>query len=142
MNYIDRIKNEITHKYLDQKEFIQATNEILDSLSLVINSDHRYEEHKLLERLIEPERLLSFDVKWMDDNRNIQTNKGYRVQFNSVLGPYKGGLRFHPSVNVSVFALQELGTQAWTDHQQMRQQYGQHFRNAEEVSVLSFPRLL
>ena len=102
MDYITSIKEQIKNKYPEQKEFIQATSEILDSLSSVINEDSRFEQHKILEKLIEPDRVLSFDVEWVDDNGNVQTNKGYRVQFNNVLGPYKGGLRFHPSVNTSV----------------------------------------
>lgn len=102
MNYIDNIKKQIKEKYPNQKEFIQATSEILDSLSLVINSDSRFQDKKLLEKLIEPEKIIEFDVEWLDDKGNTQINKGYRVQFNSALGPYKGGLRFHPSVNISV----------------------------------------
>lgn len=102
MNYIEQVKNKIKNTYPNEKEFIQATSEVLDSLSLVINSDSRYQEHSLLEKLIEPERIISFDVHWIDDQGKEQINKGYRVQFNSVLGPYKGGLRFHPSVNLSV----------------------------------------
>ena len=102
MNYIEQVKDKIKNTYPNEKEFIQATSEVLDSLSLVINSDSRYQEHSLLEKLIEPERIISFDVHWIDDQGKEQINKGYRVQFNSVLGPYKGGLRFHPSVNLSV----------------------------------------
>ena len=102
MDYITSIKEQIKNKYPEQKEFIQATSEILDSLSSVINEDSRFEQHKILEKLIEPDRVLSFDVEWGDDNGNVQTNKGYRVHFINVLGPYKGGLRFHPSVNTSV----------------------------------------
>lgn len=102
MNYIEQVKDKIKNTYPNEKEFIQATSEVLDSLSLVINSDSRYQEHSLLEKLIEPERIISFDVHWIDDQGKEQINKGYRVQFNSALGPYKGGLRFHPSVNLSV----------------------------------------
>lgn len=102
MTYIAKVKEYIRNKYPNEKEFIQATSEILDSLAIVIENDHRYEAQSLLEKIIEPERIVSFDVEWIDDQGITQVNKGYRVQFNSVLGPYKGGLRFHPSVNLSV----------------------------------------
>ena len=102
MTYIAKVKEYIRNKYPNEKEFIQATNEILDSLAIVIENDPRYEAQSLLEKIIEPERIVSFDVEWIDDQGITQVNKGYRVQFNSVLGPYKGGLRFHPSVNLSV----------------------------------------
>ena len=75
MDYITSIKEQIKNKYPEQKEFIQATSEILDSLSSVINEDSRFEQHKILEKLIEPDRVLSFDVEWVDDNGNVQTNK-------------------------------------------------------------------
>lgn len=85
-----------------QHEFYQAAEEVLDSLLPVLESDNRYARHGIVERLVEPERQIIFRVTWMADNGEIHVNKGYRVQFNSALGPFKGGLRFHPSVNSSV----------------------------------------
>lgn len=83
-------------------EFQQAAKEVLLSLEPIINQHPEYEENSLLERLIEPDRIISFKVPWVDRNGKLQINKGYRVQFNNAIGPYKGGLRFHPSVNVSI----------------------------------------
>jgi glutamate dehydrogenase (NADP+) len=83
-------------------EFIQAVTEFVESIEPFLNNNSRYADDALLERLVEPERVISFRVPWVDDTNNVQVNRGYRVQFNSALGPYKGGLRFHPSVNLSV----------------------------------------
>ncbi len=85
-----------------ETEFHQAVTEVLNSLTPILKSDSKYENHSILERLTEPERLIKFRVCWVDDNGKIQVNRGYRVQFNSTLGPFKGGLRFHPSVNSGV----------------------------------------
>ncbi|MGB5867293.1 MAG: NADP-specific glutamate dehydrogenase [Arcobacteraceae bacterium] len=82
--------------------FFQAVEEVLESIAPVINSDPIYERHSIIERLTNPDREFKFKVVWMDDNQNIQVNTGYRVQFNNALGPYKGGLRFHPSVNSGI----------------------------------------
>ncbi|MEA3498311.1 MAG: NADP-specific glutamate dehydrogenase [Campylobacterota bacterium] len=84
------------------KTFFQAVEEVLDSLKPVLDSDPVYERHAIIERLTTPDREFKFKVVWMDDNQNIQVNTGYRVQFNNALGPYKGGLRFHPSVNSGI----------------------------------------
>lgn len=85
-----------------ETEFHQAVTEVLNSLAPILKSDSKYEKHSILERLTEPERLIKFRVCWIDDNGKIQVNRGYRVQFNSTLGPFKGGLRFHPSVNAGI----------------------------------------
>lgn len=85
-----------------QPEFIQAATEVLESLSPVVDNDPRYEKAGLLERLVEPERTIMFRIPWVDDNGEVHVNRGYRVQFNSAIGPYKGGLRLHPSVNLSI----------------------------------------
>ncbi len=102
MNYVDCILAETAAKNPNQPEFIQAVTEVLDSLRPVIDAEPQYEKNNLLARLVEPERSIIFRVPWVDDKGNVQVNKGYRVQFNSAIGPYKGGLRFHPSVNLSV----------------------------------------
>ena len=81
---------------------MQAVKEVLESLEPVIEANPKYEAYGILERMVEPERLISFRVSWVDDNGKVQVNRGYRVQFNSAIGPYKGGLRFHPSVNASI----------------------------------------
>ena len=102
MNYVDRILADTAAKNPSQPEFIQAVTEVLDSLRPVVDAEPQYEKNNLLARIVEPERAVLFRVPWVDDSGAVQVNKGYRVQFNSAIGPYKGGLRFHPSVNLSV----------------------------------------
>ena len=102
MSYIDRVLADLKERYKDQPEFLQTAEEVLDTLRPIIDANPKYEEASLLERLVEPERVVIFRVPWVDDNGKIQVNRGYRVQFNSAIGPYKGGLRFHPSVNLSI----------------------------------------
>jgi len=85
-----------------QPEFLQAVSEVMESLWPFISANKRYAEHSLLDRLIEPERVIMFRVSWVDDRGDVQVNRGYRIQHNSAIGPYKGGLRFHPSVNLSI----------------------------------------
>ncbi len=89
-------------KNKDQEKFIQAVEEVVSTLWDFIEDNPKYKEFKILERIVEPERIISFRVPWIDDKGEIQVNRGYRVEFNSAIGPYKGGLRFHPTVNVSV----------------------------------------
>jgi len=101
-NYVDRVLEELKKKNANEPEFIQAATEVLESLKPVFEADDKYEKAGLLERMVEPERQIMFRVPWVDDNGNVQVNRGYRVQFNSAIGPYKGGLRFHPSVNLSI----------------------------------------
>ncbi|MCL1890463.1 MAG: NADP-specific glutamate dehydrogenase [Coriobacteriia bacterium] len=102
MSYVDRIIEEVKTKNVSEPEFIQAVTEVLTSLKPVIEANPQYEEASLLERLVEPERVFIFRVPWIDDEGKVQVNRGFRVQFNSCLGPYKGGIRFHPSVNLSI----------------------------------------
>lgn len=102
MNYIEEVYSELARKNPYEKEFLQATKEILSSLGHVFEMHPEYQRAGLLERFVEPERVISFRVPWVDDNGNVKVNRGYRVQFNSAIGPYKGGLRFHPSVNLSI----------------------------------------
>ncbi|WMI81298.1 NADP-specific glutamate dehydrogenase [Anaerotignum sp. MB30-C6] len=103
MSYVDEIYERVVRENRGEVEFHQAVKEVLESLRLVIESkEDEYRKIALLERLTEPERIISFRVPWIDDNGQVQINKGYRVQFNSAIGPYKGGLRFHPSVNESI----------------------------------------
>ncbi len=85
-----------------ETEFHQAAEEVIDTIKPVLDKNEKYRKHKILERMLEPERLISFKIEWIDDSGEIQINKGYRVQMNSAVGPYKGGLRFHPSVNPSI----------------------------------------
>ena len=101
-SYIERIIKDAEIKNNNQPEFIQALKEVLTTLEPIINSSDKYEKNAILERMTEPERIVMFRVPWVDDNGKIQVNRGYRVQFSSLIGPYKGGLRFHPSVNLSV----------------------------------------
>ena len=103
MSYIDEVIDLVVKKNPAQPEFIQAVKEILESLRFVIESDEeKFRREALLERLVEPERQLIFRVPWVDDKGNAHVNTGYRVQFNSAIGPYKGGLRLHPSVNLGI----------------------------------------
>ena len=102
MTYVERVLDDLKKRNPGEKEFHQAATEILLTLEPVINAHPEYEKWALLERFTEPERTILFRVPWVDDNGNVHVNKGYRVQFNSAIGPYKGGLRFHPSVNLSV----------------------------------------
>ncbi|MCL2213616.1 MAG: NADP-specific glutamate dehydrogenase [Treponema sp.] len=102
MSYVDKIISIIEKGDVGQSEFIQAAKEVLESLRIIVDKDSVYEKAGLLERLVEPERALIFRVPWTDDSGKVQVNRGFRVQFNSAIGPYKGGLRFHPSVNLSI----------------------------------------
>ncbi len=101
-SYIQQVLNQLHETYPHQQEFLQAVGEVLESLELLLDREPQYQQAKILERIIEPERLIQFRVEWLDDNGEVQVNRAYRVQFNSAIGPYKGGLRFHPSVNVSI----------------------------------------
>ena len=103
MSYTGEIYARVVEQNPGEVEFHQAVKEVLDSLKVVIDAnEEKYRSLGLLERLVEPERIISFKVPWVDDEGKVQVNKGYRVQFNSAIGPYKGGLRFHPSVNQSI----------------------------------------
>lgn len=102
MKYIDRVLEEIKQKDKDQPEFNQALEEVLKSVEVIFKKHPEYEKMAILERLVEPERIIQFKVPWVDDKGVTHVNRGYRVQYNSALGPYKGGLRFHPTVNLSV----------------------------------------
>ncbi len=101
-SYVSRVLDGLNKTYPWEKEFLQAAKEVLESLSLVMAREKKYEKHRILERITEPERLISFKVVWVDDKGEVQINRGYRIQFNSAIGPYKGGLRFHPSVNQGI----------------------------------------
>ena len=100
--YVARVMEDLKAKQPWEKEFLQAAEEVLSSLSAVLDRDSKYEKNKILERMVVPERIIMFQVPWVDDKGQIQINQGYRVQFNSAIGPYKGGLRFHPSVNLGI----------------------------------------
>ena len=102
MSYVESILARVKEQNPNEPEFHQAVTEVLNSLKPAIEANPQYEAAGLLERLVEPERVIMFRVPWVDDKGNVQVNKGYRVQFNSAIGPYKGGLRFHPSVNLSI----------------------------------------
>lgn len=101
-NYVKSVLDKIVERNSGEPEFIQAATEILDTLSIIFDEHPEYEKANLLERFLEPERTIMFRVPWVDDNGGVHVNRGYRVQFNSAIGPYKGGLRFHPSVNLSI----------------------------------------
>ena len=102
MTYTEKVLADLKAKNPDQPEFIQAATEVLDALAPVVNNDPKYQKTGLLERLVEPERQIMFRIPWVDDHGQVHVNRGYRVQFNSAIGPYKGGLRLHPSVNLSI----------------------------------------
>ena len=121
MNYIHTTIAQLKQTSPAQCEFYQAVEEVLDSLEPVFAQTSHYQQQAIIQRMVEPERQLMFRVPWVDDEGNIQVNKGYRIEFNSALGPYKGGLRFHPSVNASIIKF--LG-------------FEQIFKNALQVCLL------
>ncbi len=102
MSYVDSVLDSVRRRNAGEAEFLQAAEEVLESLRPVIERNPQYAEANILERIVEPERLIMFRVPWQDDNGRCQVNRGFRIQFNGALGPYKGGLRFHPSVNQSI----------------------------------------
>ena len=100
--YVAKVYDKFIKENKGQNEYIQACKEILQSLQLLVEKNGDIEKYNLLERFLSPERYIQFKVTWLDDNNNYQVNTGYRVQYNSSIGPYKGGIRFHPSVNESI----------------------------------------
>ena len=103
MSYVDEVIELVVKKNPAEPEFHQAVKEVLESLRVVVEAnEEKFRKDALLERLVEPERQFKFRVPWVDDNGQVQVNTGYRVQFNSAIGPYKGGLRLHPSVNLGI----------------------------------------
>ena len=100
--YLKRVYASVEARDGNEPEFLQAVREVFESLELVIDKHPEWEKASLIERFVEPERVVEFRVPWVDDNGKVQVNRGYRIQFNSAIGPYKGGLRFHPSVNLSI----------------------------------------
>lgn len=102
MSYSQQVFDELSARYSYQPEFLQAVQEVLGTLQPALDKNPAYQKNKILERITEPERVIHFLVQWVDDKGEIQVNRGYRVQFNSAIGPYKGGLRFHPTVNEGV----------------------------------------
>lgn len=100
--YIDSVYNKLVEQNAHETEFLQAAKEIIYSLAPVFEQHPEYVDAAILERIVEPERIIKFRISWTDDNGKVQVNRGYRVQYNSAIGPYKGGLRFHPSVNESI----------------------------------------
>ncbi|MEA3500101.1 MAG: Glu/Leu/Phe/Val dehydrogenase dimerization domain-containing protein, partial [Candidatus Marinimicrobia bacterium] len=99
---VDIFMEKVKAKNPGQKEFLQAVEEVVESLMPVLDKNPKYKQAKILERMVEPERVIMFRVPWVDDEGEIQVNRGFRVEFNSAIGPYKGGLRFHASVNLSI----------------------------------------
>ena len=102
MSYVQNVISDVAKKHANEPEFVQTVTEVLASLEPVVNQHPEYEKAALLERMVEPERQISFRVTWVDDSGKVQVNTGYRVQFNGAIGPYKGGLRFHPSVYIGI----------------------------------------
>ena len=100
--YLKRVYEGLAVRNASEPEFLQAVREVLESIQPLVDKHPEYEANGLIERLVEPERVISFRVPWVDDQGKVQVNRGYRVQFNSAIGPYKGGLRFHPSVNQGI----------------------------------------
>ena len=98
----EEIMAKLQAKYPTEKEYLQAVREVLECIEDVYNKHPEFENARIIERLVEPDRMFTFRVTWVDDKGEVQTNTGYRVQFNNAIGPYKGGLRFHPSVNPSI----------------------------------------
>ena len=99
---LEKIMNDLEKKHPGENEYLQAVREVLESIEDVYNENPHFESANIIDRLVEPDRILTFKVCWVDDSGKVQVNLGYRVQFNNAIGPYKGGLRFHPSVNLSI----------------------------------------
>ncbi|MBQ6581930.1 MAG: glutamate dehydrogenase, partial [Alistipes sp.] len=99
---VNNLMADLERKHPGESEYLQAVREVLESIEEVYNDHPEFESAKIVERMVEPDRIITFRVTWVDDKGEIQTNLGYRVQFNSAIGPYKGGIRFHPSVNESI----------------------------------------
>jgi glutamate dehydrogenase (NADP+) len=99
---VDKIMNNLEKKHPGEVEYLQAVREVLESIEEVYNQNPQFESANIIERIIEPDRAITFKVPWVDDEGNVKVNLGYRIQFNNAIGPYKGGLRFHPSVNLSI----------------------------------------
>lgn len=99
---VDKIMSNLEKKHPGEVEYLQAVREVLESIEEVYNENPQFESAKIIERIVEPDRVVMFKVPWVDDEGNVNVNLGYRVQFNNAIGPYKGGLRFHPSVNISI----------------------------------------
>ena len=100
--YLNRVYADTVKRNGNEPEFLQAVRDVLESLEPVVAADDKFEKHGVIERMVEPERMITFRVSWVDDNGQVQVNRGYRVQFNNAIGPYKGGLRLHPSVNLGI----------------------------------------
>ncbi|MGM0613174.1 MAG: Glu/Leu/Phe/Val dehydrogenase dimerization domain-containing protein, partial [Bacteroidota bacterium] len=99
---LEKIMADLEKKNPGEVEYLQAVHEVLESLEDTVSENPQFEEAGIIERLIDPDRVLTFKVSWVDDNNKVHVNRGFRVQFNNAIGPYKGGLRFHPSVNLSI----------------------------------------
>ena len=100
--YLQKVYDSVVKRNSNEPEFLQAVGEVLMSLEPVVAKDPSYETNGVIDRIVEPERMIQFRVSWVDDNGKVQVNRGFRCQFNSAIGPYKGGLRLHPSVCASV----------------------------------------
>ena len=100
--YLNKVYADVEKRNGNEPEFVQAVRDVLESLEPVVAKDDKFEKNGVIERMVEPERMITFRVSWVDDKGTVQVNRGFRVQFNSAIGPYKGGLRFHPSVNASI----------------------------------------
>ena len=99
---VNNVLQDLERRNPGEIEYLQAVREVLESIVDVYNRNPQFEKAGIIERLVEPDRVLTFKIPWVDDEGNVHVNRGYRVQFNNALGPYKGGLRFHPSVNLSI----------------------------------------
>ena len=106
--YLQRVYTQVITRDPDQREFHQAVLEVLESLDLIVDKHPEYEAHGIIETFVEPERMICFRVPWDDDQGRVHVNRGYRIQFSSAIGPYKGGLRFHPTVNLSILKIPGL----------------------------------
>ena len=112
MSYVDEVIEQVVKQNPAEPEFHQAVKEVLESLRVVVEAnEERYRKDALLERLVNPERQIKFRVPWIDDQGQVQVNTGYRVQFSSAIGPYKGGLRLHPSVNLGIIKFYVIANQ-------------------------------
>ena len=116
-NIINAVYEQACKRNAGETEFLQAVKEVLDSLGPVIDKHPEYVEANILDRIVEPERQIMFRVPWQDDKGQFQVNRGFRIEFNSALGPYKGGLRLHPTVNASILIFLGFGQIHWAMQQ-------------------------
>ena len=140
MSYVKEVYESLVANHPHEVEFLQAAEEVLTSIAPAVEKNPAYQQQAILERLTEPDRAILFRVPWVDDKGVVRVNRGYRVQFNNAIGPYKGGLRLHPSVNLSIIkflGFEQIFKNALTGLAHRRRQGRQRFRSQGQVGPRS-----